>query len=198
MAVILETIVEPASLNRATLLLSNVKGGAAKAVSGAMNDLMKQARTQIAKMTRDELNLPYGRILKAMKVTNATPGNLYASLKGTSKDRPNLVTFGAKDTKKRGITYKISRKGGRKRIPNAFIAKGGNANKETGVTPLLAYVRVGKAAYKIRGLKGVSINRTIRENKFDNVIRTTLVSKLPERIEARVQLLIQRSQSGAT
>lgn len=197
MAVILETIVDQSSLNRATLLLRNIKGGATKAISGAMNDLMKQARTQLAKLTRDELNLQYGRILKAMKIQNATPSNLYASLKSTSKDRPGLVSFGAKDTKKRGITYKISRRGGRQRIPNAFIAKGQHANKETGISPLLAYARVGKAAYKVHALKGVSINRTIIENKYDDAIRASLISKLPERIEARIQLLIQRATAGA-
>jgi hypothetical protein len=197
MGVILEANVTQASLNRAAMMLRDVKGGVGRAVSGAINDLMKQSRTQIAKLTSTELNLKYGRILKAMTISRATPANLSARLKGTSKDRPGLASFGAKDSKKRGVTYKISRKGGRKRIPNAFMAKGRYANSETGLFPQLVYARYGKPAYKIRGLKGVSINRTIRENKFDEVVRSTIIAKLPGRVHARVRLLISRTKSSA-
>lgn len=193
MAVALETVVDQATLDRVQAMLAGIRRGAAPAVAGAINDVMRGSRTGIARATRDELNLPYGRILKAFTITRATPSSLVATLLGNSKSRPTLTTFGAKEAKGGGVTYKITRKGGRKRIPNAFMAKGRYANRETGVFPQLVYTRYGKSRYKINAKKGPSINRVVREQRIDQAVQTDIQTKLPARILARVQLVIDRA-----
>jgi hypothetical protein len=172
------------SVDRAVRMLDGIKNGAQKAVSGAINDVMKGARTQIKREVAKEVKIKVGVVAKSIKIVRATPKNLTSTLIGDSTRRPNLTRFGAKQTKK-GVTYRIKKSGKRQRIDSAFIVKRGG---KFGT----AFKRQGKTRLPIVSLKGPSINAVILKNRIDQEATFGIAKKLPKRIEARVSLLIVR------
>lgn len=193
MAVSTTITVPQVEIDRTLRRLDSVKNGAGQAVSGAMNDLMKTARTQIARQVTARVVLPYGRVLKQVKITRAAPRNLTATLKVDDKARPGLMSYGAKDTKRRGVTYRISKTGGRKRIASAFIARGrARGNDNTAGMAQRVFRRQGKNRKPLVDLKGPSLNAVITKNEIDSSVADVLRRELPRRIDARVNLLIEK------
>lgn len=193
MSVIPQVVIPQGEIDRAVRRLDGIKNGAGKAVSGAMNDLMKTARTQLARQVTQRVVLPYGRVLDQVKITRATPELLLASLKVDDKRRPGLMNYGAKATKRRGVTYRISKTGGRKRIPDAFIARGKakGATNNDGMA-LRVFKRAGRKRKPLIDIKGPSLNAVITKNEIDQTAAEVLRRELPRRVDARVNLLIER------
>jgi hypothetical protein len=194
MALAATITVPQTEINRAVRRLDGIKGGVGKAVSGAINDLMKTGRTQVARQVTSRVVVPYGSVLRRVKITRASEKNLTATLRVDEKSRPGLVSFGAKDTKRRGVTYRISKQEGRKRIADAFIARG-KARGATSTAGMAQRVfkRAGPKRKPLLDLKGPSINRVITRNEIDATVANVIRRELPRRVDARVNLLIQRT-----
>lgn len=115
--------VDPASLHAVLASIAGIKGGVRKVIVGAINDTAAKARTQIVRAIGDEVNIKRADIRKNVTVRKATENYLRAEITIKGKRLP-LIAFGAKEKKRPGggVSYKISRKGGRRTITGAFIA----------------------------------------------------------------------------
>lgn len=114
--------VSEADLNRTIWALRNIEGGAAKAIMRSVNKALTGVKTDMARETARELNLTQKRIKKDIDITPARATTLSGRV--TSEGRPvNLEQFKAKQ-KKKGVSVKVKKSGGRKMIKHAFIFLG--------------------------------------------------------------------------
>lgn len=86
----------------------------------AANDTAKTLRSDLSKNIRELVNIKKADIDPYLKVTPPQGASVEIRIKEGA--RIPLRFFGARETKA-GVTYKISRRGGRNRIPSAFIVK---------------------------------------------------------------------------
>jgi hypothetical protein len=96
-------------------------------VSVAVNATAKKLKTQISKDVRTELAAPAKAVNSKIANTRATRSNPSAVVSLSKSKRIPLKEFRANQTKK-GVSYKVSKTQGRKRIESGFIvaAYGGN------------------------------------------------------------------------
>lgn len=111
--------------------MKNVEKRVKQAIVTATNKTAKFVQSQMAKSITKEVNIKQKDVKKYIKVDRkASVLNGVAVVTLSKSKRIQLIYFGAKDSghggwknrKGNGVTYKISRKGGRKRIRDAFIA----------------------------------------------------------------------------
>lgn len=109
--------------------LSDLLGGlkawpkqAALAVSRAANRTATSVRANVVKRIRQTIAVKAGTLkAQLFRISRATSSAPEAKVYITGR-RLGLIEFGGRDTKKRGVTYRISRSGGRQVVPDAFIA----------------------------------------------------------------------------
>lgn len=118
------------------------------AVAGAINDTAKHTETAMSSRIRKKVNLKKDVVDKVIRRTTARREKLSAAVSLNKTARIGLKHFGARQTK-HGVTYRIERDGGIKRIASGF---GPNIPALSGNV----FVRVGKARLPIRKLYGVS------------------------------------------
>lgn len=202
MAVVPEIIIDQAQLDRVQANLAGIKNGARKAVAGAINDVLLTSRTNLARGVRDKVVVKYGRVLRQIKLNRATPENIAASIRIDDKDRPGLKSFGARQTRS-GVTYRISKTGGRKKIASAFEARGRPPRGSVGISAagiddssraIRIFRRAGKKRLPLLDLKGPSVNRVIKKNDIDADVANQMRTKLPGRIDARMSVMIERGR----
>ncbi|MEP7307644.1 MAG: phage tail protein [Acidobacteriota bacterium] len=105
--------------------LDNLTTGTPRAIMRALNRAIASARTVQTKGIAGDTGIKQADIRKALKMTNATPNNLEASLSASTRPIP-LIKYGARGPKPSrgkggGVSYNQIG-GGRATIPNAFIA----------------------------------------------------------------------------
>lgn len=127
-----------------------------KAEPRAINKTAQMARTEESKEIRKIYNIPAKRLNQELEKVSghnrATTRNPRAIIraKKLTKRNPGLQHFGAKQTKKGGVSYRIRKDQGRKKLPNAFIAtmsKGGSG----------VFIRTGKSRLPIVRKTGPSV-----------------------------------------
>lgn len=125
-----ETIMARISLNynerdiaSAVFALRNIRNGIERAMMRSINRSLNGVKTDMAKETAAVLNLTQKRIKKDIKIQQkATTTNLTGRVDSTG--RPvNLMQFKASQ-KKKGVSVKVLKSGGRKTIKGAFIFVG--------------------------------------------------------------------------
>src|SRR6056297_1550293 len=99
--------------------LRDVKNGARTAIMRAINRSLTGIKTDMAWETTKVLNLKQKRVKKDIKVYKASKTDLSGQV-SSSGDSLNLIQYGAKQRKK-GVSVKVLKSGGRKTIPGAFI-----------------------------------------------------------------------------
>jgi RNase P/RNase MRP subunit p29 len=110
--------------------LADVKGGAETAIMRSVNRSLTGVKTDMARETSKVLNIKQKRIKKDITIRKANKSDLSGMV--SSKGKPvNLEQFGAKERKK-GVSVKVLKSGGRKTIPGAFIFIGKNSNRLVG------------------------------------------------------------------
>jgi len=108
---------------------------------------------------------------------------------GKSK-RTGLQHFGARQDK-RGVSYKISKQGGRKRVPSGFMGPSPGV-----LAPRLyggAFKRLGSTRLPIVKLYGVSPWGAYVKNKFEKPEVVTIAKGLSEQMERRIKLNVLRA-----
>lgn len=110
--------------------LRDVKDGARTAIMRAINRSLTGIKTDMARETTKVLNLKQKRVKKDIKVYKASKTDLSGQV-SSSGDSINLMQYGAKQRKK-GVSVKVLKSGGRKTIPGAFIFVGKNQNRLVG------------------------------------------------------------------
>jgi len=176
----------------------NVKNGVAKATAGAINDLLKQARTDLVRGVTSQVKVKAASVRSRIKIRNALASNLSGSIKLQEKARIGLVSFGARATRK-GVTYQIGKQTGRQTITDAFIAKARGGRRSDGtpgeqLSVNRVFRRRGKSRLPLFDLKGPSLNAVVNKNRIDAAVSKTINAKLPERVAARIKLLIERGK----
>ena len=122
----------------------------ARAISGS-----KASKANLS----DPLNLPIKAVQKSIPVIKrATPTSLSAIIRVKHGFRPSLKAFKARQTKT-GVSYKVSRSKGTKKIPGAFIGSAALLGKHV-------YKRVSKKRLPIRKLLGASVWGVYTKNRM--------------------------------
>lgn len=143
-------------------------------------DTTKQVKTRVSKLVRDRVAIKKKDLDPHLTATRHGDGGV---VRLKESRRIPLREFGAKDTKKKGVTYKIDKNKPRQRIKDAFAVSkfGGHI-----------YRRVGKKRLPIRKLYGVSAWGVIVKNNYVPEIETYARERLQINLTRRVNLQVLR------
>lgn len=106
----------------------------AKAVGRGLQKVAKQGATAAKQTITKEYNVKATEVGRRMSIVAKRGGmqvEIRARVRNARSNRIPLMLFGAKDTKKRGVTFAVRKGGGRQRLKHAFIAT--MPNGKTGV-----------------------------------------------------------------
>lgn len=181
--------VDPVSMQRLQLYLGHAPKEIPRAVAAAINRTGRWQRTQISRRIRQEVNLTQKDLAAYLSYEPATARSLHGTIRVARRRRIPLIDFGARQTR-RGVTYKIARKGGRQLAAGAFINAGPKAGMQV-------WRRLGKERYPIARLQGVSAWGVFVKNpKVHAVTRQEVADRLRVEVEQRVRFALLK-ESGA-
>lgn len=163
-----------------------------KELAGAINQVSKKTKLQMGRDIRNTINLKKDEAEKPLSIrTNASEGSLFAVVQLKKTPRLGLRHFGAKQDK-RGVSYKIGKKGGRSRVDGAF------SGPKPGVVKTSwkgnAFKRTGKNRLPIVQIKGVSAYGAYVKNKLSAPQLVVVQEELIKQIERRIKLNILRAE----
>lgn len=163
----------------------------ARELAAAINATAKDVRLKISRDIGSEITMP-AKDIKARISTRdkATAKNPVAVVRLGWKKREGLQYFKARQTKV-GVTYKISKKGGRGVVLGAFMgpSPGVQAPKLHGGV----FKRAGKDRLPIIKLRAVSAAGAFVKNKHDAVMPGFIRQKLAAQMERRINLNVLRA-----
>ncbi len=155
--------------------VKNAEKAIQKATVTAINKTAKFVQGQMSKSISSEVNIKQKDIKRYIKIDRkASVASGLAVVTLSKSKRIQLIYFGARDSghggwKKRkgnGVTYKIAKKGGRKRIRDAFITTANNQlmvakRKGKARLPLVAPLRGPSpwGVYVISGMRKVTVEQ---------------------------------------
>jgi len=175
------------------LLAATKKAGKSfpKELAQAINQVSKKTRVDIGRDIRKTVALKKADSEKPIKVlSTATTGKLSATVRLNKTRRLGLNAFGARQDKS-GVSYKISKNGGRKRVAGAF------QGPRPGVMKVSwrgnAFKRVGKARLPIRKLRAVSAWGAYAKNDLSGPQVKAIEAELAKQMERRIKLNILRA-----
>lgn len=162
-----------------------------KELAAAINATAKDVKLKISRDIGSEITMPAkdikDRISTRDKATARTP---VAVVSLGWKQREGLQYFKARQTKA-GVTYKISKKGGRGVVLGAFMGPSPSV-----LAPKLhggVFKRSGKARLPIVKLRAVSAAGAFVKNKHDAVMPGFIRQKLFAQMERRINLNVLRA-----
>ena len=112
--------IDKASMASVKLTIAKLGGSAGIVISRAVNDSLSGVRTQAIKGIGGKVMLKAAVIRQTFMIKKASIKDLQAAVETKSKPIP-LINFSARQIKA-GVSVKVLRVGGRKKIPHAFIA----------------------------------------------------------------------------
>jgi len=162
-----------------------------KELAAAINDTVKKTKTNISKEIRSVVNVKKAAIDKAISVKGkATAQSLRGAVSLRKEARIGLQHFGGRQNKS-GVSYKISKQGGRKSIAGAFMgAKPGQ------LAPKLyggVFRRAGKTRLPIVKLYGVSPFGAYVKNDLDEAEVVFINKNLQNQMDRRIKLNVLRA-----
>lgn len=104
------------------LMLSNIKNGAPRAISSAINKTLPNIKTQAAKEIGAILNLSSERIKKDFSIKKSSWSDLSGEVKATGAP-VGLAHFGPVDSRF-GVWVKVKKRGKQELLRHAFLASG--------------------------------------------------------------------------
>lgn len=194
--------VEPAQLKR----LQNVLGGCAKGLKKqlaiACRAAANTARREIVAAVKTELQIAGHHIKgKTSIVTKPTPQSIQAVVRLSKTGRIPLRWFNVREPKKGGISYKISRHEGGKRIPHAWRHAGfagGNIFQRKLSAPKELVTRgrnAGRMKQPLEKLHGPSPYGVFVRHDMQLPVSQTTAAELKLQIEKRIRYLLLK-QAG--
>jgi hypothetical protein len=163
-----------------------------KELALAINAVSKKTRLQIGRDIRATVAMPKAESEKPLSIRGkATEQNLTATVTLRKTKRLGLRHFGAKQDQ-RGVSYKIAKQGGRKRVNSGF------QGPKPGVMKVSwkgnAFKRVGKARLPIIKLQGVSAYGAYAKNELSGPQVEAINAELTKQMERRIKLNILRAE----
>lgn len=176
----------------------------AKEVAGAINQVAKKTRLDMGRQVRETIALKKAESEKPISVAvDATAADLRALVRLKKTPRLGLRHFGAKQDKK-GVTYKIAKQGGRKRVNGAFLGpKPGVVKTSWKGNVFIRYgakVVATKGRYKgtlrqqIKQIKGVSAYGAYAKNELAVPLSADVLAELTKQIDRRINLNVLRAE----
>jgi len=175
----------------------------AKELAAAINATAKDVRLKISRDIGSEITMPAKDIKDRISTKDkATAQNPIAVVSLGWKKREGLQYFKARQTAS-GVTYKISKKGGRGLVPHAFMGPSPGV-----LAPSLnggVFVRMGAARKMTKGryqgkirqpivkLRAVSAAGAFVKNKHDAVMPGFIQQKMLAQMERRINLNVLRA-----
>lgn len=162
-----------------------------KELAAAVNAVSKKTRLDMGRSVRATVNMKKDESEKPISVrSSATEQNLSAVVTLKKTPRLGLRHFGAKQNKK-GVTYKISKSGGRSLAPGAFMGPKPGAVKTSWKGN--AFRRVGKGRLPIIQIKGVSAYGVYVKNSLTGPQLKVIAEELSKQMERRINLNVLRA-----
>jgi hypothetical protein len=163
-----------------------------KHLKAVVNRTSKRTQAFVAKLIREEIVITTKGAKQAVKLTKpASDVNLTAELDVVREDRISLREFGAKQNKK-GVTYRVSKREGRKRIPSAFIVAslGGHVFVRDGLKrPAVKGRYKGMMRQKIYKKQGPSLYRVVAQEDKLAAINDFTGAELTRQMQDRIRFL---------
>jgi hypothetical protein len=172
--------------------VGRAKKNFSKELAGAINAVSKKTKLQIGRDIRATVAMKKDQAEKPLSIRGtATAENLSATVTLRKTKRLGLRHFGAKQNKT-GVSYKISKTGGRKRVDGAF------QGPKPGVMKMSwkgnAFKRVGKQRLPIIKLQGVSAFGAYAKNELSGPQVKVIEAELTKQMERRIKLNILRAE----
>lgn len=167
-----------------------------KEIAGAINQVSKKTKLEMGRDIRKKVAIPKDEVEKPLSIrAAATEGNLSAVVSLKETKRLGLRHFGARQDK-RGVSYKIDKQGGRKRVNSGF------QGPRPGVMRMKwrgnVFKRVGSSRLPIVQLKGVSAYGTYKKNEMAGPQVKTIEDELTKQLERRIKLNVLRASGLVT
>lgn len=160
-------------------------------IAGAINATSKKTKLQMGRDIRNTVNMKKDEAEKPLSIrASATTSNLSAVVSLKKTKRLGLRHFGARQDK-RGVSYKISKTGGRSRVNGAFQGPTPKAMKLSWRGN--AFKRVGKSRLPIVQIKGVSAFGAYVKNNLEGPQVKEVNAELSKQLERRINLNILRA-----
>lgn len=187
----IEIQINAKQLKRLREAVGKSKKNIKKELAGAINATSKKTKLQVGRDIRKTVNLKKDEAEKPLSLrATATEANLVAVVSLKKTKRLGLRHFGARQDK-RGVSYKISKTGGRSRVNGAF------QGPRPGVMKMSwkgnAFKRVGKERLPIVMLKGVSAYGAYAKNDLEGPQVKEINKELSKQMERRINLNILRA-----
>lgn len=112
--------IDQADLDRVRSALRDIKNGAERAMTRALNDTASKAKTLASQEIRKDVKLPAAYVKDNIQVSKATFGNLTSSISATRRG-VLLTRFPYTKLARGGVSVQVSASGGRQKMPSAFI-----------------------------------------------------------------------------
>lgn len=174
--------------------LGNMKAKAPDVLKRALNETAKQARKDLATEAQKTYVVKSGRFNKAMKIKNATAGNLEATINATGK------VMGLKDFKVSPATMKTG--AARPDVVKAKVLKAGGM-KSLQKGSLKAFVtrfpsghvavvqRRGESRFPIKAFSSNSIPKMIgNEKRVYGIVKPNIQKNLKNNVEKQVRKVL--------
>jgi len=187
----IEIEIKPKQLKRLREAVGKSKKSIKKELAGAINATSKKTKLQVGRDIRKTVNLKKDEAERPLSLrATATESSLVAIVSLKKTKRLGLRHFGARQDK-RGVSYKISKTGGRSRVNGAF------QGPRPGVMKMSwkgnAFKRVGKERLPIVMLKGVSAFGAYAKNDLEGPQVKEINAELSKQMERRINLNILRA-----
>ena len=167
-----------------------------KELAGAINAVSKKTKLQIGRDIRKTVAMKKDESEKPLSIrAKATEQNLTAIVTLKKTKRLGLRHFGARQDK-RGVSYKINKKGGRSRADGAFQGPKPGVMKTSWKGN--AFKRVGASRLPIVMLKGVSAYGAYAKNELSGPQVEAIESELAKQMDRRIKLNVLRASGLAS
>jgi hypothetical protein len=195
--------VDAKQLKRLREAVGKARKSLPRELAAAVNSVSKKTRISIGREIRKTVNLKKDQAEKPIKITQtATAETPTAKVSLAKEVRLGLQHFGARHDN-RGVSYKIQKQGGRKRVNGAFMGPrpgtlapklhGGVWKREGDARKMKKGRRQGKIAEPIVNLKGVSPYGAYAKNDLSEAEVKTINANLSKEMERRINLNILRA-----
>ena len=171
-------------LARLTKAVSDARKSLPKEISAAINATAKKARLDMGRKIRSEIAVkkePIEKVIKLVKQSTST--TLSAQVTLSKSERMPLRDFGARQNKS-GVSYKISKKGGRATVRSAFMVPSMGNN---------VFNRTTKKRLPIVKLMGPSPWGVFIKKKLTPVQQRAIEAELAKQIDRRINLNVLRA-----
>lgn len=183
--------VDARQLRRLKEAVGKARKSLPRELAAAVNSVSKKTRLNIGREIRKTVNLKKDQAERPIKITQTATAEVPTAKVSLAKEvRLGLQHFGARQDKK-GVSYKIARQGGRKRVAGAFMGP-----RPGTLAPRLnggVFRRVGESRLPIVKLKGVSPYGAYAKNDLSEAEVKAINANLSKEMERRINLNILRA-----